>query len=565
MKYRTFIPFLLSLIFILSGNAANSGTSDMAQALRSKVVDAPDSVLAELDKLEKRKHPALPSYQINLLRGLAYNEKKMYSMMERYAKRALDSDSISAHPKDKLSALIVLSQAQAFFGNYQASIESSIEAIEIARQEGNKGSEYNILATMAQTAFKMGDTERGYGYLERILKEGSNSTDVRVLANVSSAYGIKIIQLYADGRFAEGLSEGRKRLALIDKIDRVGGSPEGFTDQQRAYAYARIASCVQQLGKTDEAHEAYNDFMATDYAQNPIGKSYIMDYLLDSGQWNTVLEFTAPLYSMFQDVDTINVDYHSLLAADGRALAGLGKFREGYGLIQRAAVIQDSLYLREKSTRAQELASIFELNEKELALANEKATSQRKHILMITSTGIAILILIILILVWRAYRISVKQQAMATKRIDELIARQPLEAEATPENQKDYTLFAALQSKLISEALFKSPDLNRDGIAEATGLSRAKVSQLIGQFTNLSPSEYIHKLRVEYSAKMIQEHPEWTIDAIAEHSGYVRRATYYHHFNKFFGITPSQYRKGKIKAEQPPHPQPATRSPAPKT
>lgn len=57
MKYRTFIPFLLSLIFILSGNAANSGTSDMAQALRSKVVDAPDSVLAELDKLEKRKHP----------------------------------------------------------------------------------------------------------------------------------------------------------------------------------------------------------------------------------------------------------------------------------------------------------------------------------------------------------------------------------------------------------------------------------------------------------------------------------------------------------------------------
>jgi AraC-like DNA-binding protein len=43
------------------------------------------------------------------------------------------------------------------------------------------------------------------------------------------------------------------------------------------------------------------------------------------------------------------------------------------------------------------------------------------------------------------------------------------------------------------------------------------------------------------------EHPEWTIDAIAESSGYVRRATYYTHFNKVFGISPAQYRKVKEK------------------
>lgn len=36
-------------------------------------------------------------------------------------------------------------------------------------------------------------------------------------------------------------------------------------------------------------------------------------------------------------------------------------------------------------------------------------------------------------------------------------------------------------------------------------------------------------------------------DAIAESSGYVRRATYYTHFNKVFGISPAQYRKVKEK------------------
>lgn len=549
MKFRCIIVLLFFLAFMLNGNAATSDNSDLVQTLRAKIVDSPDSVISELDKIEGQKKPALPTYQINLLRGIAYNEKRMFSLVERYAQKALADDSISAHPKAHLNALTLLSVAQSFFGNYHGSIDSSIKGMDLARKEGNKAAEYNILTTMAKTSFTMGERNRGYKYLDQIISEGSNSTEARVLANVSAAYGVKIVELYADDRFAEGLSEGRKRLALIDKIERVGGSPTGFTDQQRAYAYARIASCAERLGNSDEAREAYNAFMATDYAKNPVGRVYIMDYLLDSRQWKRVLEFTAPLYPMFEGTDTINGDYHSLLISDGRAQAGLGNYREGYGLIQRAAAIQDSLYMREKTTRAQELASVFALNEKELAFVKEKAKSQRKHILFIASIGIAALILIILILVWRAYRISVKQQRIAAKRIDELIAQRPLEADSTPENQEDYILFAEMQSKIISEALFKSPDFNRDNIAEATGLSRAKVSQLIGQFTNLSPSEYINKLRVEYSVKMITEHPEWTIDAIAESCGYVRRATYYSHFNKFFGISPAQYRKEKSKTE----------------
>lgn len=541
---------LFSLSLIVEVLAASSGNStELAQSLRARVVNAPDSILMELDNIEAMKEPSLPAYQINLLRGLAYNEKRMFSLVERYAKKTLNSDSISEYPKAKLNALILLSQAQAYFGNYQGSIESSLEAIDMARKQGNKGSEYNILTTMAETSFKMGNRQQGYKYIDHIISDGINSDEARVLASVSAAYGVKIIELYADDRYDEGLSEGRKRLALIDKIDRVGGSPAGFTDQQRAYAYARIASCAEKLGKTEEAREAYKAFMSTDYAKNPIGRVYIMDYLLESKQWRTVLEFTAPLFPMFEGGDTINGDYHSLLTSDGWAQAGLGNYREGYGLIKRASAIQDSLYKREKTTRAQELATVFALNEKELDLVKEKAKSQRKHIMFIASSGIAVLILIILLLVWRAYRISLQKQRIAAKHIDELIDRQPLEADATPEDQQDYTLFAEMQSKIISEALFKSPTFNRDNIVKATGLGRAKVTQLINQFAGLSPSEYINKLRVEYSVKMIKDHPEWTMEAIAECCGYVRRATFYSHFKKIFGISPAQYRKEKSKLD----------------
>lgn len=549
MKNRHIIFLILLLSCITDSIAVTPENSELAETLRSQVVESPDSVLAVLDRIEIQKYPALPDYQINLLRSLAYNEKRMFTLVERYALKTLEADSISKHKKEYLKALSLLADAQSYFGNYRGSIDSSLKAIELARQEGNKAAVYNILTTMAETSFSMGERKQGYDYLDQIISEGSTSSEVRVLANVSAAYGVKIVELYADDKFAEGLIEGKKRLALIEKIENIGGSPAGFTDQQRAYAYARIASCAERLGKKDEARKAYDEFMATDYAKNPIGRVYIMDYLLDSRQWKKVLDFTAPLYPMFDGVDTINGDYYSLLMSDSRAKAGLGDFKEAYDLVQRAATIQDSLYMREKTTKAQELASVFALNEKDMALEKEKALSQRKQILLIASIGIAVLILIILLLVWRAFRNSVRQQRLATQRIDELIAQRPLEADSTPENQKGYKQFVEMQNKIISEGLFKSPTLNRDGIAEATGLSRAMVSKLIGLFTGLSANDYINKLRVEYSVKMIKNHPEWTIDAIAESCGYVRRATYYSHFNKFFGITPAQYRKEKDKTD----------------
>ncbi|MBD5285063.1 MAG: hypothetical protein HDS29_02150, partial [Bacteroides sp.] len=313
MKNRCAILLLLSLSLIMGSFATTSDNQELVQTLRSKIVDSPDSVLAELDKIEARKSHKLPSYQINLLRSLAYNEKRMFSLVERYAMKTLVFDSISTHPKEYLNALTLLSVAQSYFGNYQGSIDTSIKAMEMARKDGNKAAEYNILTTMAKTSFAMGERNQGYEYLDRIISEGSTSAEVRVLANASAAYGVKIVELYSDERFAEGLSDGKKRLELIDKIDKVGGSPAGFTDQQRAYAYARIASCAERLGKKDEASKAYDAFMATDYAKNPIGRVYIMDYLLDSGQWKKVLEFTSPLYPMFEGADTINGDYHSLL------------------------------------------------------------------------------------------------------------------------------------------------------------------------------------------------------------------------------------------------------------
>lgn len=517
-----------------------------ADELWSMVVENPDSVLGILDRLENTKKSSIPSFRISLLRALAYNEKRMYGSVYRYARETLKSDSIASHPKEHTNALTLLAEAQSFFGDLQGCVNSCTEAMDLARQTGNLPAELNVLTTMAKTYFTLSDRANGYQVIQSAINKGSDSDNVRVLANVSAAYGVKIIQLYADNRFDEALREGQKRLSIIDKIDRIGGAPEGYTDQQRAYAYARIASSAAKAGKQTEAASAYSNFLKTDYGQSEVGKPFITDYLLNSCKYSTVLEFTAPLFKMFEGADTINTDYHSLLISNAEAEAGLGNYKRGFSLMQRANAVQDSLYTREKTTQAQELAMVFALNEKQLELEKEKAESQKRLVLLWSAGGIILLVLLILIILWWQYQVIKKHNRLAAHHIDELMQqreREQAELTTDEETNEHKNAFIQMELAILKGQLFKDPQFNRDGIVKATGLSRTTVIQLIQEFTGLTTSDYITKLRLEHSVKLIKEHPDWTIDGIAEGSGYVRRATYYSHFNKFYGITPAQYRK----------------------
>lgn len=544
---RLVLAILMALLVLPRVKAAGKSAPSVSEdELRSMIVENPDSVLIILNKIENAEKPSLAPFRISLLRALAYNEKRKFAYVYKYASETLQSDSMTTHPKEHANALTLLAVTQSFFGNLQGCVKSCTEAMNLARQTGNLPAELNVLTTMAKTYFALNDRTRGYETIESIIDRGSDSDDPRVLANVSAAYGVKVIQLYTDNRFIEALQEGRKRLAIIDKIDRIGGAPDGYTDQQRAYTYARIASSAEKAGNLAEAAAAYSQFLGTEYGSSEIGKPYITDYLLDAGKYSTVLEFTKPLFKQFEGTDTINGDYHSLLISNARAEAGLGNYKRGFELLERANVVQDSLYTREKTTQAQELAMVFALNEKQLELEKEKAESQKRLILLWSAGGIILLVLLILIILWWQFQVIKKHNKLAARRIDELMKqREKEQAEEAVEHSSDENrdAFNRMEQIILKGLLFKDPQFNRDGIVKATGLSRTTVIQLIQEFTGLTPGDYVTKLRIEHSVKLIKEHPDWTIDGIAEGCGYVRRATYYSHFNKFFGITPAQYRK----------------------
>lgn len=503
--------------------------------LRSLVVESPDSLLTLLGSAG-RCHDAisLPQYKLDLLRCLAYNEKRLFPMVERYALRALADDSINNHHDIRLNLLTLLSTARIVTGDYRGSLRAAYEGLTEAREAGNRAAEYNLLITLAKVSFGMGERQNGYDYLAQVIDRGSGSQVVNELANVSAAYGVKIVELYNDGRFDEALSESGLRLALITRIDEIGGAPSGFTDQQRAYTYARIASSAQRAGRIAEAERAFRMFMSTDYGNTVIGRSYITDYLLDSGQWSKVLDFTRPLYAVFGPGDSISWDFHSLLMSNAEAESRLGNYSGAYRLLSRGNVIQDSLYYRERNSAAQELE-----------LHQVKAEADRKQTLLLTVCVVTMVIFVSLIIIMVQYRDTLRRNRIASRQIDEMQAQREIihKIEDKRENET-YTRFVTLERSILDSKKYLDPNYNRESLfAECSNLPKSRVSQLIQQYAGLTVNNYINKLRVEYSVKLIQEHPEWTIDAIAAASGYIRKATFYTNFDKVFGVTPAQYRK----------------------
>lgn len=178
MKYIRLLA-ALAVLFVsipLVRSAEKSDDTFSEKNLRRLIVAHPDSLLMLLDIAQECSAVVLPQYKIELLRGLAYNEKRMPSLVERYALRGLASDSVEEHPAVKLNLLTLLADARTVSGNYQGCIDAATQGIEVARALGNRPAEYNLLTTMAQVAFGMGDRKQGYAYNDTILTPYSADT-----------------------------------------------------------------------------------------------------------------------------------------------------------------------------------------------------------------------------------------------------------------------------------------------------------------------------------------------------------------------------------------------------
>lgn len=114
--------------------------------------------------------------------------------------------------------------------------------------------------------------------------------------------------------------------------------------------------------------------------------------------------------------------------------------------------------------------------------------------------------------------------------------------EATAETDKDYLAFRQMEAMIVEKELFLNPRLGREDIVKATGIGRNAIAPIIRKYSGcVNINDYINSLRLEHAVKLMKSNRLYTIDSIAESSGFNSRSTFYRAFQNVFGMSPLQY------------------------
>lgn len=419
MQHRKIVKILLLLSGYILLCSFNTDSASIEKAVIKYFYTRPDSMLQVIDKAEKNK--ILPSVRADYLRAMLYDARDMRTMKETCLRRILSSEEASADSRLYLGTLAMLVETLRHQGRYNECIPLSINGIEMARNCGDRINEYSLLCDMSEVSFNLGKNEEGYEYLYEVIRKGTSSDNVRELPYLSYAYGLLISNLISHDRYEEALEAANDREALLKKMADMPGSPMGYIELQKAYLYAKMAFIYQSMGQTAKAEEEYRKFMQTDYSRKVESGYNSIPYLSKAGRNREALQKIAAIHTIWENADTVNTQYRSLLEYEAENQGALGNYRLMSDLYKRSLVLADSINARLNKSRAQELSTIFNLNEKEAKIKDEQARAERNFLLFSGLAVIVFLLAIIMIVVYRNYLRVRQRNQIATRQIDELL------------------------------------------------------------------------------------------------------------------------------------------------
>lgn len=127
--------------------------------------------------------------------------------------------------------------------------------------------------------------------------------------------------------------------------------------------------------------------------------------------------------------------------------------------------------------------------------------------------------------------------------------KQKYESSSLQEAQKDKYV-EKLQTYIVNHKPYEKPELTLAQLSEKVKIPAHYLSQVINEKLNVNFLDFINSYRVE-AAKELLLNPKmshYTILSIAYEAGFNSKSTFYTAFKKGTGMTPSQYRKGKVLA-----------------
>ena len=499
------------LLFIACSGDKTAGAKDYNDTIYSRSyilqlsISDPDKALAIVDTLEQV--GKYPSYFINYLRSGIYNNSAQLRSAIHYAKLAIaDTRFKKEDLRNYLGLLLAIAQIEQMNDNYAKSINIVKEALEIANENGVEYIQALCYYLMGRNQIVISELEEG---LMSYLK--SNDIAVKLLnaepsaPNFELVYGttIGIIEaLHSAGKDLEAEKYLPKLLELIEKADKIQGINEFYIDSRKCYIYMWFYNIYNDLGKTEEAEKYRKMSEATQSANLPYVRERYTSYYISKKDYKKALENIGISRQFYvEDRDTFGVDYlNDVLYHEFNVYNKMGNYAMAAKVAEKINVCRDSVDKKTKEEDAGELAKIYETQEKEKQIAEQKTELTKQRNMLI---GVALLLVLGVTFIVIVMRFN--------RRV----------------NRRNKTIVATINQMMQKENELARMQLTDDSNAD-----------------NVNPEE----IRLKQSLEMLKE--DKPTDEIVTQCGYRDANDFNKKFYDHFGIHVEEYRKWSKKINE---------------
>lgn len=323
-------------------------------------------------------------------------------------------------------------------------------------------------------------------------------------------------------------------------------------------------------------------FYSTVFSTTSLGQLEINDFLLESGDYYSVLAHSSAYFAGLDASDSLNVIYLRTLYQSGKAYNALGKYKDAYNAMMQVYDIRNRMRVNIERNQILDLTDVTDAVSREYELEKAAYRMQIQHRIILVLIGVTVFLLLLFAGLWRALSVIKRKNRKMAELILELddqrnallarhafpqleMAEEPGEEEqpdevdaaigtdadtdtsdvAVPENE---TLFQTFDQQVKEQRLYLDYQLTRDDYAQLMGVDRNRFAAVLKLFTsggNLSM--YLNELRLEYSVSLFRNHPDWPISKVAEESALPSSSTFYRLFKDKYGISPNSFRKTFLK------------------
>lgn len=328
-------------------------------------------------------------------RGYAYSRLRKMRKAEVEWKNALaqqvkDEDQLHYYAKsaNRLAGLLYMRT------DCGEAIRVALPVINILKEKGYTTTDdySNLLAFVGSCQLKLGhekEASNNYSQAWKHFQEATrrNSDFSRYTSSIVGI--ITIVDAYLQTAHYEEAYEWVKRMdSMLQLCKEHPQASEDYIDKQQARLYLYQACALEGMGQEEEARTAYSTALTTRYARSDEGKIEATQYLMAAHRWDEAADMFQTLERQAAKYDFIMTQeyIHSYLMPKFIANVKASRKDSAIAVGTEICMALDTALVWQKQNDATELATIYETQQKETELAEERSRLSDQRLLTIGIT-----------------------------------------------------------------------------------------------------------------------------------------------------------------------------------